>query len=457
MRPLPGLAPLLAPLGPAGQGSHLQREHHEGHADHDGHQQLGRPDLGRHISVAHGGEGDDAEVEGRQQGQVAARALQVLDAAGPGTGDGGGGRASAGLAPGARLGLPATAHQLSPTRRPSLGPGPALRFPTLACGAGTPSASPRAFLSCPEVPLRPLENWTGAQTQCCVGSAWAWGQRRWMGPPRLRAPTCHPPRSSSSPRRSDGAGHAQPPAQLELDSPSPAVAPWPVPTYTVARHTAVLGPSPGWTRWLRGGGRLDHPGASCPADTPPRSAGVCVCVCRGAWGRGGGRHTALGPARVLAQGTGTCGGACSPLQPPGCSQTLFSAGPRAEGPPRPPSQCPPPPRLSGPQRSRTRQLWPRNRGSELPLVLHPGFSDARAGRRGRLAGTHPVKTRHSRVQKRMRTWLNMADWVRRMARWKSFCGKWRYQGQSRDWSEPRAPPTPTPHPPPCTSQMHENE
>lgn len=35
---------------------------------------------------------------------------------------------------------------------------------------------------------------------------------------------------------------------------------------------------------------------------------------------------------------------------------------------------------------------------------------------------HPVKTRHSRVQKRIRTWLNMADCVRRMARWKSFCG-----------------------------------
>lgn len=34
---------------------------------------------------------------------------------------------------------------------------------------------------------------------------------------------------------------------------------------------------------------------------------------------------------------------------------------------------------------------------------------------------HPVKTRQSRVQKRMRTWLNMADCVRRMARWKSFC------------------------------------
>lgn len=32
-----------------------------------------------------------------------------------------------------------------------------------------------------------------------------------------------------------------------------------------------------------------------------------------------------------------------------------------------------------------------------------------------------MKTRHSRVQNRMSTWLNMADCVRRMARWKSFC------------------------------------
>lgn len=34
--------------------------------------------------------------------------------------------------------------------------------------------------------------------------------------------------------------------------------------------------------------------------------------------------------------------------------------------------------------------------------------------------THPVKTRHSKVQMRMNTWLNMAEWVLWMARWKSF-------------------------------------
>lgn len=31
-------------------------------------------------------------------------------------------------------------------------------------------------------------------------------------------------------------------------------------------------------------------------------------------------------------------------------------------------------------------------------------------------GTHPVKTKQSRVQTRMSTWLNMAEWVRCMAR-----------------------------------------
>lgn len=70
-------------LGRTGRGAHLQREHHEGHADHDDHQQLGRPDLGGDVAVAHRGEGDDAEVEGREERQVLAGPLQVLDAAGP--------------------------------------------------------------------------------------------------------------------------------------------------------------------------------------------------------------------------------------------------------------------------------------------------------------------------------------------------------------------------------------
>lgn len=46
---------------------------------------------------------------------------------------------------------------------------------------------------------------------------------------------------------------------------------------------------------------------------------------------------------------------------------------------------------------------------------HPGAAASR-----NLGPTHPVNTRQSRVQKRMSTWLNMADCVRRIARWKSF-------------------------------------
>lgn len=46
---------------------YLQRQHHQGDADEDDHQQLGRPDLWRDIPVAHRGEGDDAEVEGVEQ------------------------------------------------------------------------------------------------------------------------------------------------------------------------------------------------------------------------------------------------------------------------------------------------------------------------------------------------------------------------------------------------------
>lgn len=52
-----------------------------------------------------------------------------------------------------------------------------------------------------------------------------------------------------------------------------------------------------------------------------------------------------------------------------------------------------------------------------------------------------MKTRHSRVQKRIRTWLNMADCVRRMARWKSFCGARIRGGWAGD-----PPPGPRPFP-----------
>ena len=55
----------------------------EGHADHDEHEQLAQPDVGRDVPVAHGREGHDHEVhrlEHRQGGRVTAT-LDVLDAA----------------------------------------------------------------------------------------------------------------------------------------------------------------------------------------------------------------------------------------------------------------------------------------------------------------------------------------------------------------------------------------
>lgn len=61
--------------------SHLDGKHNEGHEDHDDHQELRGPDLRGDISKAHRGEGDHAEVERVEQGQVVARSLQVLDAA----------------------------------------------------------------------------------------------------------------------------------------------------------------------------------------------------------------------------------------------------------------------------------------------------------------------------------------------------------------------------------------
>ena len=68
---------------------HLDGKHDERHKDHDDHQQLRRPDLGRDIAEAHRGEGDHAEVERVEQGQVVARSLQVLDTADADGGRGG--------------------------------------------------------------------------------------------------------------------------------------------------------------------------------------------------------------------------------------------------------------------------------------------------------------------------------------------------------------------------------
>lgn len=59
--------------------SHLQGQHHQSHADHDDHQQLGGPYPRGDVPEADGGEGDDAEVERVEEGEVFARPLQMLD------------------------------------------------------------------------------------------------------------------------------------------------------------------------------------------------------------------------------------------------------------------------------------------------------------------------------------------------------------------------------------------
>lgn len=59
---------------------YLQGQHHQGHADHDDHQQLRGPYARRDVPEAHRGEGDNAEVEGVEEGEVFPRSLQVLDA-----------------------------------------------------------------------------------------------------------------------------------------------------------------------------------------------------------------------------------------------------------------------------------------------------------------------------------------------------------------------------------------
>lgn len=59
--------------------SYLERQHHQSHTDHDDHQQLGGPYAGGHVPKAHSGEGDDAEVEGVEEGEVLTCSLQMLN------------------------------------------------------------------------------------------------------------------------------------------------------------------------------------------------------------------------------------------------------------------------------------------------------------------------------------------------------------------------------------------
>lgn len=150
---------------------------------------------------------------------------------------------------------------------------------------------------------------------------------------------------------------------------------------------------------------------------------------------------ALGPA-LSWPGAGMQGDGVSPPGPP----PLTPAAPRPYSqlgleprvPTRPRAGAPPdaaswtPEELdlgsSGLERGLRAASWPSVPVGLPPTTLRPARplgceGPALPGKGGRPpAGTHPVKTRHSRVQKRMRTWLNMADCERRMARWKSFCG-----------------------------------
>lgn len=58
---------------------HLNGQHNESHADHDDHKELRGPDLRRDVSEAHGGEGDHAEIQRVEEGEVVSCSLQVLN------------------------------------------------------------------------------------------------------------------------------------------------------------------------------------------------------------------------------------------------------------------------------------------------------------------------------------------------------------------------------------------
>lgn len=60
---------------------HLNGKDDERHEDHDDHQELWGPDLRGDVTKAHRGEGDHAEVERVEQGQVVACSFEVLDTA----------------------------------------------------------------------------------------------------------------------------------------------------------------------------------------------------------------------------------------------------------------------------------------------------------------------------------------------------------------------------------------
>lgn len=63
---------LCIPPHPRLRWSNLERQHDQGDTNHYHDEELGRPDLWCHISVAHSGKGYDAEIEGLEEGELLA-------------------------------------------------------------------------------------------------------------------------------------------------------------------------------------------------------------------------------------------------------------------------------------------------------------------------------------------------------------------------------------------------
>lgn len=194
-------------------------------------------------------------------------------------------------------------------------------------------------------------------------------------------------------------------------------------------------------------------------DAPPSSAEVRVCVGRSGEGEAGNLPCVpAGGQQVVTSLTRTrlgLGGRTGRCRVPRAPPFILAA-------PRPCSQLNLMPKGPHPAKGQGPGPWSclPVRGASWGSIHHPeAFLPMVTGAgaaRGPVAsvwaaprsGTHPVKSRHSKVQKRMRTWLNMADCVRRMARWKSFCGTWHVTATAR------GPWSPGPCPRPACANVH---
>lgn len=203
--------------------------------------------------------------------------------------------------------------------------------------------------------------------------------------PQAVSPTCHPPQSLILTQGSDGMGHTQPPAQhragqssLPLQWPHVLSPGWEVLLAgpggpTVHTWGSTQGPSPGWTLWLQGGGGLNHPGVSHPADTPACSTHVCVFFWWGV-GRVGGTWPWGLPCPGLGQ---ACRGTGSPLQAPHLSLWQLSdlILSWALSPGSPPGREPVPlPHALDPRGAGLGQLWSGTWALNCLLALRPGWA-----------------------------------------------------------------------------------